>query len=109
MILSTAAWVSLSLLAGCAPEKELPPPVKPPETLRLEAAIGTFADYYAEVLRISRRHPASPDSFRMALRFFPGSHLSEEEWAAWTAPCLDRPDLLAADFEEVLEELSLRR
>ncbi|MBZ0270199.1 hypothetical protein K8I85_18760, partial [bacterium] len=47
---------------------------------------GTFLDYYTEVVRLSRQYGAEPDSFRAALDALPGSHLSEEEWTAWTAP-----------------------
>ena len=75
-------------------------PPKSAETLAVEEKAGDFADYYAEVLRLARRHAAHPDSFRAALDSLPGSHLSEEEWRAWTAPYEDAAGDLATKLED---------
>lgn len=68
----------------------------------MEAKAGDFADYWAEVLRLARRHAAHPDSFRTALDALPGSHLTDEEWAAWTAPYEAAPHHLADALEEAI-------
>jgi hypothetical protein len=59
---------------------------------------GTFLDYYTEVVRLSRQYGAQPDSFRAALDSLPGSHLSDDDWAAWTAP-------YAGDMDRLVERL----
>jgi hypothetical protein len=92
------------LLAGA--DCREPQPVRSPETLAAEEKAGSFLDYYEEVLKLSRRHAASPDSFRAALDALPGSHLSDREWQAWTAPYEDDAGPLAERLEEVIAELS---
>ncbi|MGQ0720957.1 MAG: hypothetical protein ACT4PE_05195 [Candidatus Eiseniibacteriota bacterium] len=106
-ILRTLACAPLFALAalavfGCS-ERE---PARTPETLAVEARAGDFLDYYAEVLRLARVHSAAPDSFRAALDALPGSHLTDEEWDAWTAPYQDDPGKLADRLERVIAELS---
>jgi len=76
-----------------------------PATLAVEEVAGDFLDYYAIVLRLSARYSAEPDSFRAALDSLPGSHLTDEEWDAWTAPYREHPALLADRLEEVIAEL----
>jgi hypothetical protein len=71
-------------------------------TAAVEAKAGDFADYWAEVLKLSRRYGASPDSFRAGLDALRGSHLTDAEWAAWVAPYRDAPDKLAAKMESTL-------
>jgi hypothetical protein len=88
--------------SGCA-ERE---PARAPETLAVEARAGDFLDYYAEVLRLARVHAAKPDSFRAALDALPGSHLTDEEWEAWTAPYREDPGNMADRLERVIAELS---
>lgn len=70
---------------------------------------GTFLEYYEDVLRLAQRYSAQPDSFRLALNALPGSHLTEEEWAAWTAPYAGDPEGLARRLERVIAELGMPR
>jgi hypothetical protein len=99
----TLVLVALALPAGpsgCG-LAERPPP-RSAGTRAVDAKAGDFADYWAEVLRLSRRHAAHPDSFRMALDALPGSHLTDDEWAAWTAPYEGAPGSLARSLEEAM-------
>jgi hypothetical protein len=66
---------------------------------------STFLDYYAEVLRLAQRYNAQPDSFRIALDALPGSHLTDGEWKAWTAPYARDPEPLAQRIEKVIADL----
>jgi hypothetical protein len=102
--LSRAPLFALAALAvfGCAQRE----PARTQETLTVEARAGDFLDYYAEVLRLARVHTAAPDSFRAALDALPGSHLTDEEWDAWTAPYRDDPEKLADRLERVIADLS---
>ena len=79
-----------------------------PETLAVEEVAGDFLDYYDAVLHMSRRYSAHPDSFRAAVDSLPGSHLTDEQWEAWTAPYREHPNLLADRLEEVIAELRSR-
>ena len=81
-------------------------PERAPETRAVEEKAGSFLDYYEAVLLASRRYSASPDSFRAAVDSLPGSHLTDEEWAAWTAPYERDAGPLAERLEEVIGELS---
>lgn len=81
-------------------------PVRSPETLAVEEKAGDFLDYYETVLELSRRHAAWPDSFRAALDSLPGSHLTDEEWKAWTAPYREDPSRMADRLEDVIARLS---
>lgn len=74
-----------------------------------EKAGGTFLDYYEEVLRLAQRHAAEPDSFRAGLDALPGSHLTDEEWEAWTAPYSGDPQPLAERLEKVIADLGVAR
>ncbi|NNE44306.1 MAG: hypothetical protein HKN12_08845, partial [Gemmatimonadetes bacterium] len=67
---------------------------------------GDFLDYYEEVLRLSRTYTAHPDSFQTALNDLPGTHLTDEEWEAWTAPYRDDSAALAARLEAVIADLA---
>jgi hypothetical protein len=93
-------------LAGAACDKEAPAVPRSAETRAAEAKAGDFLDYYDEVLRLARRYAAQPDSFRTALTELPGSHLTEEEWDAWTEPYAQDPVHLASHVEELLAELA---
>jgi hypothetical protein len=99
-----APALAFALLAalGCAEER----PPRSLETLAVEERAGDFLDYYEEVLHLARRYGAAPDSFRTALEALPGSHLTDAEWDAWTAPYRDDPGALADRLEEVIAELS---
>jgi hypothetical protein len=70
---------------------------------------GTFLDYYEEVLRLAHQYGAQPDSFRVALDALPGSHLTDEEWADWTAPYSQDPAPLAERLEKVIAALGAPR
>lgn len=96
----------LLVLAGCFGEPGTP--AKSPETLAVEATAGDFIDYYDEVLNLARTHAAEPDSFRAALDRLPGSHLTEQEWEAWTRPYRQEPDALADRLEKAIAEMSAR-
>lgn len=96
------SWLGLVGLGGCAGE---PAVERSAETLAVEEAAGDFLDYYREVLRLSARYEAHPDSFRTALDSLPGSHLTDGEWEAWTAPYREHPNALADRLEEVIAEL----
>jgi hypothetical protein len=72
----------------------------------VEATCGDFLDYYDAVLQAARRHSAEPDSFRAALDSLPGSHLTEDEWRAWTEPYRSDPRRLANRLEEIIADLS---
>lgn len=112
-----AAWKQarhwLVLLGACgalgassacdAPE---PAPVRSEETRAVEAEAGDFLDYYDEVLSLARTYAAQPDSFRAALAELPGSHLTEEQWDAWTEPYADDPVHLASHIEALLAKLA---
>ena len=65
-----------------------------------------FLDYYEDVTRLARRYAADADSFRIGLDALPGSHLSDEEWSAWTAPYEEEPGRLAERIEQVLTDLA---
>jgi len=74
-----------------------------------EKAGGTFLDYYEEVLHLAQRYGTQPDSFRVALDALPGSHLTDEEWQAWTAPYGQDPQPLAERLEKVIADLGMPR
>jgi hypothetical protein len=110
-VIGKFAWwgILLPILAaavGCDRFERLP--AKSAETIAVERKAGDFADYWSEVLRLSRRHVAHPDSFRVALDALPGSHLTDEEWDAWTAPYRDDPNRLAARLEEAMSTVTAR-
>jgi hypothetical protein len=97
-------WWIVALLGGAlaACGRDDGPPVDP-ATRQAARAVeervgGTFLDYYTEVVRLSRLYGAEPDSFRAALDSLPGSHLSDDDWAAWTAP-------YAGDLERLVDRL----
>ena len=99
------AWIGL---AGCLGQSG---PKADQATLEAARAVdekvgGTFRDYYGEVLRLAQRYTSEPDSFRVALDALPGSHLTDEQWAAWTAPYAQDPQPLADHLEEVIAELA---
>lgn len=100
----SAALLTALLAAGCS--REPPPPAKSPETVAVEEIAGDFLDYYEQVLRLSRRHVASPDSFQVAVAALPGSRLTDEQWEAWTAPYRAEPDRLAERLEKVIADLA---
>lgn len=79
--------------------------VESPETIAVEMKAGDFADYWAEVVRLSRRHAAHPDSFRAAIDSLPGTHLTDEEWEAWVAPHRAQPGELATKLERTMAEI----
>jgi hypothetical protein len=97
------AWGILLAAGGC---RDVAPEVRSPETLAVEEKAGSFLDYYEAVLLASRRYSASPDSFRAFVDSLPGSHLTDEEWEAWTAPYERDAGPLAERLEEVIGELS---
>jgi hypothetical protein len=84
-------------------------PLRSRETRAVEEIAGDFLDYYARVLLLAKRHSANPDSLRAALDSLPGTHLSEEQWEAWTKPFRDDPEKLADRLEEVITALSARQ
>ncbi len=94
------AVAALAGAVGCGPAAR--PEPRSAETRAVEARAGDFAAYWAEVLRLARRHAAHPDSFRIALDALPGSHLTDEEWAAWTAPYAEDPGALADSLEAAI-------
>jgi hypothetical protein len=100
-LLALVALVALGA-ADCR-EPETP---RSPETIAVEEKAGSFLDYYEEVLTLARRHAAHPDSFRAALDSLPGSHLTDEEWRAWTAPYETDAAALAERLEKTIGELS---
>lgn len=95
------AVVIVSALGACGRRAE-----KSPATLAAEKKAGDFADYWAEVVRLSRRHVAHPDSFRAAVDSLPGTHLTDAEWEAWIAPYRDHPGKLASKLEETMAEVT---
>ncbi len=95
-----AAVVVLAGAAGCGAGDR--PAPRSAETRAVESKAGDFAAYWAEVLRLARRHAAHPDSFRAAVDSLPGSHLTDEEWAAWTAPYAEDPGTLADSLEAAI-------
>jgi hypothetical protein len=101
---TAALLVALAIASGCSQGRK--PVEKSPETLAVEETAGDFLDYYEEVLQLSRRHANQPDSFRVALEALPGSHLSQEEWDAWTAPYREDPGRLADHLEKVIANLA---
>ena len=94
------------LVSGCS---ESGTPDKSPEALAVEATAGDFIDYYEEVLNLARTYAAYPDSFHAALDQLPGSHLTQEEWDAWTEPYAESPEALAERLEQVIADLSARK
>ena len=107
IVAATLAVFAGGTLAAC--EKSPPPLPREPDTLAVEEKAGDFLDYYEEVLRLTRAHPAQADSFRAALAALPGSHLDDEEWEAWTRPYRAHPDRLANRVEEILAGPSVPR
>ena len=103
-MLMLALMMALTLVGcgGDAPE----PIAKSPATLAAEEKAGDFLDYYENVTRLARRYAADADSFRIGLDALPGSHLSDEEWSAWTAPYEEEPGRLAERIELVLTDLA---
>jgi hypothetical protein len=91
--------------SGCDARED---PPKSPETIAVEEKAGDFLDYYANVLRLSHEYSAHPDSFRAALEELPGSHLSEEEWMAWTAPYRNDPREVSERLEKIIAGLKAR-
>ena len=81
---------------------------KSPPTIAVEEKAGDFLDYYTEVLRLSQEYSAHPDSFRIALDALPGSHLTEEEWEAWTEPYRDHPREVSKRLEKIIADLKPR-
>ena len=105
MLMLALMLAPASTLVGCggdAPE----PIAKSPATLAAEEKAGDFLDYYENVTRLARRYAADADSFRIGLDALPGSHLSDEEWSAWTAPYEEEPGRLAERIEQVLTDLA---
>ena len=103
-----AGWalVPLALATGACQEEDGPPaPQKSPEALAVEAKAGDFLAYYQEVIVLSRRHAAHPDSFQIAIRELPGSQLTVEEWEAWTEPYRDDARLLTVRLETTIANL----
>lgn len=100
--LTAAALLALAGSPACGPEEA----VHSPETVAVEEKAGDFLDYYEDVLRLARRYPMHPDSFQTALDSLPGSHLSDEEWDAWTAPHRANAVQMAERLEEVIAELA---
>jgi hypothetical protein len=82
---------------------------KDPDTLAVEEKAGDYREYYEQVVRLARVHAAQPDSFRIALDALPGSHLTDEEWEAWTRPYVEEPGALADHLEKVLADLASGR
>jgi hypothetical protein len=104
LVVLAGAVLTGSGLAGCD-AKGPSPPGKSRETLAVEEKAGSFLDYYEQVVVLARRHAAEPDSFRAALDSLPGSHLSPEEWEAWTEPYREDPQTLRNRLEEVMAQL----
>jgi hypothetical protein len=112
---TVAAWIAIAI-AGAACDGSAPDvprsaetraaDARSAETRAAEAKAGDFLDYYDEVLRLARRYAAEPDSFRTALTELPGSHLTEEEWDAWTEPYAQDPVHLASHVERLLAEMA---
>jgi hypothetical protein len=101
-----AVWVILAATgSGCRNGEHPPAPDKSPEALAVERKAGDFLDYYEEVIVLSRRHAAHPDSFQIALEALPGSNLTVEEWEAWTEPYRDDPRLLTLRLETTIANL----
>lgn len=91
---------------GCESGDEVPPPpAKSPEALAVDQKAGDFLAYYEEVIVLSRRYAAQPDSFQIALKALPGSNLSVEEWEAWTEPYREDPRLLTVRLETTIANL----
>lgn len=102
-------WIVAPLvLAACGPEDEPRVDAATREAARAveERVGGTFLDYYTEVVRLSRQYGAEPDSFRIALDALPGSHLSDEDWAAWTAPWSADTEILVERLDEATAGLA---
>lgn len=96
-------WIAVVALgAGCSDDDHVE---RTPETQAVEEIAGDFLDYYQELLHLSNRYSSHPDSFQAAVDSLPGSHLTEEQWDAWTAPYRDHPALLASRLEGVMAEL----
>ena len=94
-----------AVAAGCDEIDQPPMPPKSPEALAVEEKAGDFLAYYEEVIVLSRRHAAHPDSFQIALRELPGSNLTDEEWRAWTEPYQNDPRLLTVRLETTIANL----
>ena len=88
--------------AGCSDDGAVE---RSPDTRAVEVIAGDFLDYYEELLHLSNRYSAHPDSFQAAIDSLPGSHLSDEQWEAWTAPYREQPAQLADRLEQVMAEL----
>jgi hypothetical protein len=96
-------WTAVvALSAGCSDEGYVE---RTPDTLAVEEIAGDFLDYYQELLQLSNQYSSHPDSFQAAVDSLPGSHLTDEQWEAWTAPYREQPALLADRLEEVMAEL----
>lgn len=103
-ILGLLGIAAALLLPACRGRDGTPP--RDAAALAVEAKAGRFPDYWAEVLRLSRRYAAHPDSFRAALDALPGSHLTDEEWKAWTAPWETAPGKVAGSLEEAISTVA---
>lgn len=95
----------LATLTACSGDESGAPPSKDADTRAVEENVGDFVDYYDSVLRLARQYAAYPDSFRAGLDSLPGSHLSEEDWEAWTRPYRDDPGALHERLETVIANL----
>lgn len=95
---------AVALLVGCGERGSRG--AESAETIAVEKKAGDFADYWAEVVQLSRRHAAHPDSFRAAIDSLPGTHLTDEEWEAWVAPHRERPGELATKLERTMAEIT---
>jgi len=99
-----AAFLS-ALAGGCTPDDQPAMPPKSPEALAVEEKAGDFLAYYEEVIVLSRRHAAHPDSFQIALKELPGSNLTTEEWEAWTESYRGDPRQLTVRLETAIANL----
>ena len=99
-------WMAVVALGvGCSGDDTVE---RSPETQAIDVIAGDFLDYYEELLYLSNLYSAHPDSFQAAVDSLPGSHLSDEQWEAWTAPYREHPDQLADRLEQVMAELRSR-
>lgn len=99
------AGLLLAALAACSGGDAGGAPPKDPATRAVEERVGDFVDYYDSVLRLARQYAAYPDSFRAGLDSLPGSHLSDEDWEAWTRPYRNDPAALHERLETVIANL----
>jgi len=102
---AAAAALLWAVAGGCDGGDQPPAPRKSPEALAVEEKAGDFLAYYEEVIVLSRRHAAHPDSFQIALKELPGSNLSVEEWEAWTDPYRKDPRQLTVRLETTIANL----